>query len=37
LNASANSMRSRDAMNVRRFLSNEKLALDKPRRIKAAI
>jgi D-alanyl-D-alanine endopeptidase (penicillin-binding protein 7) len=37
LNASANSMRSRDAMNVRRFLSNEKLALDKPRHIKSAI
>jgi len=30
LNASANSMRSRDALNIRRFVSDEKLALVKP-------
>lgn len=30
LNASANSMRSRDAMNIRRFVSDEKVALAKP-------
>lgn len=30
LNASANSMRSRDAMNIRRFVSDEKMALVKP-------
>jgi len=31
LNASANSMRSRDAMNIRRFVSDERVAMIKPR------
>lgn len=37
LNANANSMRSRDAMNIRRFVSDEKETLPKRRRAKPAI
>jgi D-alanyl-D-alanine carboxypeptidase/D-alanyl-D-alanine endopeptidase (penicillin-binding protein 7) len=37
LNASANSMRSRDAMNIRRFVSDEKDVLVKTRHSKPAI
>ncbi|MET3105672.1 D-alanyl-D-alanine endopeptidase (penicillin-binding protein 7) [Oxalobacteraceae bacterium GrIS 2.11] len=37
LNASANSMRSRDAMNIRRFLSDDKVALVKTRRAKQSV
>ncbi len=37
LNASANSMRSRDAMNIRRFVSDERVALYKPHHAKPVI
>jgi len=37
LNASANSMRSRDAMNIRRFLSDDKVAVVKTRRAKQSV